>query len=140
MYLYLLTRDFKNGRGFESHTIDFFFMKEIFLNIIITLTRLFIIVLSYCKCFTIVFFECFFCVFCEFFFSSFFYTLFTYSFHYNTIQNNTKEFSTNILRLLILCWNSLSKYKITLLIAYLRRRLWVYRLFRNTHFRQLTFS
>ena len=49
--------------------------------------------------FTIVFFECFgVCIFCESFF-----TFFTYSFHYNTIQNNTKEVSTNILRLLILC-------------------------------------
>ena len=53
------------------------------------------------------FFECFLCVFFVSFFSSFF-TFFTYSFHYNTIQNNTKEVCTNILRLLILCRNSLS--------------------------------
>ena len=73
-----------------SNPTPYFFVKEIFLNIIIALRRLFIIFLLYFKCFTrAIFFVCSFfvvvvsCLFLFLFFSSLTYN----SFHYQIIQH-----------------------------------------------------
>ena len=74
-----------------SNPTPYFFVKEILLNIIIALRRLFIIFLLYIKCFYYSNFLCvfvfflllYFVYFCFEFFSSFTYN----SFHYQIIQH-----------------------------------------------------
>ena len=72
-----------------SNPTPYFFVKEIFLNIIIALRRLFIIFLLYFKCFTITIFfvrSFFCCCILSIFVSSF--ISFTYNlFHYQIIQH-----------------------------------------------------
>ena len=106
LYLYLLTRYLRRGRVRIPHDWFFFHEGDIF-KYHYCLNKTFYHFCYNLNVFTIVFFECFFVCFCELFFLVIF-TFFTYSLHYNTIQNNTKEVSTNILLLLILCRNSLS--------------------------------